>query len=199
MSKIKLNHSGGNAVSLNPPTDAPGSSDVAFKLPTTVGTAGQVLMSDGSGNLSWTDNGPMWLVKLGSDYSHTSTNTWELAPLASEVFDTDNAFNTSTHTFTVPSGKGGKYWLYYQAQVNDNPDDGENIQGRIDKNGSALQLSYDIGHASSTNQTTKCGLGWVEVLAAGDELKMYIYHHEGGSVTFDDNYNFFGGYRLIGG
>ena len=145
------------------------------------------------------NNTPMWLVKLGSDYSHTSTNTWELAPLASEVFDTDSAFNTSTYTFTVPSGKGGKYWLYYQQQVNDNPDDGENIQGRIDKNGSAISFSYGIAFSAHSNKTTKCAQGWVEDLAAGDELKMYLYPHEGGTVTYDDNYNYFGGYRLIGG
>ena len=48
MSKIKLNHSGGNAVSLNPPTDAPGSADVAFKLPTTVGSANQILKNKGT-------------------------------------------------------------------------------------------------------------------------------------------------------
>ena len=50
---IKLKHSGGNSVSLNPPTSAPTSSEVAFKLPTSDGSAGQVLMTDGSGNLSW--------------------------------------------------------------------------------------------------------------------------------------------------
>mgnify|MGYP001222367389 CR=1 FL=1 len=53
MSSIKLKHSGGNSVSLNPPTSAPTSSEVAFKLPTSDGSAGQVLKTDGSGNLSW--------------------------------------------------------------------------------------------------------------------------------------------------
>ena len=43
MSSIKLKHSGGNAVSLHPPTSAPTSSDVQFKLPTADGSAGQVL------------------------------------------------------------------------------------------------------------------------------------------------------------
>ena len=33
MSKISLKHSGGNVVSLNSPTSAPTSADVAFKLP----------------------------------------------------------------------------------------------------------------------------------------------------------------------
>ena len=50
---IKLKHSGGNSVSLNPPTSAPTSSEVAFKLPNADGSANQVLKTDGSGNLSW--------------------------------------------------------------------------------------------------------------------------------------------------
>ena len=53
MSSIKLKHSGGNSVSLNPPSSAPSSSEVAFKLPSADGSAGQVLQTDGSGNLSW--------------------------------------------------------------------------------------------------------------------------------------------------
>ena len=53
MSKISLKHSGGNVVSLNSPTSAPTSADVAFKLPNADGTNGQVLKTDGSGNLSF--------------------------------------------------------------------------------------------------------------------------------------------------
>ena len=58
MSSIKLKHSGGNSVSLNPPTSAPTSSEVAFKLPNEDGSANQLLKTDGSGNLGWaTDQG----------------------------------------------------------------------------------------------------------------------------------------------
>ena len=58
MSSLKLKHSGGNSVSLNPPTSAPTSSDVAFKLPNADGSANQLLKTDGSGNLGWaTDQG----------------------------------------------------------------------------------------------------------------------------------------------
>ena len=53
MSSIKLKHSGGNSVSLNPPTSAPTSSDVAFKLPNADGSANQYMKTDGSGNLTF--------------------------------------------------------------------------------------------------------------------------------------------------
>ena len=54
MSNIKLVHSGGNSVSLTTPSSNP-SSNVTFKLPAADGTAGQVLQSDGNGNLTFVD------------------------------------------------------------------------------------------------------------------------------------------------
>jgi len=53
MSSIKLKHSGGNAVSLHPPTSAPSASDVQFKLPVADGSNGHVLQTNGSGQLSF--------------------------------------------------------------------------------------------------------------------------------------------------
>ena len=53
MSSLKLKHSGGNSVSLNPPSSAPTSSDVAFKLPNADGSARQFMTTDGSGNLAF--------------------------------------------------------------------------------------------------------------------------------------------------
>ena len=52
MSNIKLVHSGGNSVSLTTPTSNP-ASNITFKLPQSDGSAGQVLTTDGNGNLSW--------------------------------------------------------------------------------------------------------------------------------------------------
>ena len=59
MSQIKLKHSGGNSVSLNPPTSAPTSSDVAFKLPNADGSSKQVLQTDGAGALSFALGGKL--------------------------------------------------------------------------------------------------------------------------------------------
>ena len=52
MSNIKLVHSGGNSVSLTTPTSNP-ASNITFKLPESDGSSGQVLQTDGNGNLSW--------------------------------------------------------------------------------------------------------------------------------------------------
>tara|TARA_A100001201_G_scaffold51125_1_gene50793 strand:- start:31 stop:654 length:624 start_codon:yes stop_codon:yes gene_type:complete len=62
MSKISLKHSGGNVVSLNSPTSAPTSADVAFKLPNQDGSASEALITDGSGNLSFAGTGKILQV-----------------------------------------------------------------------------------------------------------------------------------------
>ena len=66
---IKLKHSGGNSVSLNPPTSAPTSSEVAFKLPNEDGSAGQYMKTDGSGNLAFAT------VSTPPTYTEYSTQT----------------------------------------------------------------------------------------------------------------------------
>ena len=50
---IKLNGSTAGSVSLDAPASTTSSADIQFKLPVADGTAGQVLKTDGSGNLSW--------------------------------------------------------------------------------------------------------------------------------------------------
>ena len=82
---IKLKHSGGNAVSLHPPTSAPTSSDVQFKLPTADGSAGQVLTTDGSGNLSWANDNAGKILQVvqthtGSHLSNSTASGGEWAP-----------------------------------------------------------------------------------------------------------------------
>ena len=86
MSKISLKHSGGNVVSLNSPTNAPGAADVAFKLPNADGSDGQALVTDGSGNLSFTSisgagkatnlmiNGAMRVAQRGTYYPNVDNN-----------------------------------------------------------------------------------------------------------------------------
>lgn len=54
---IKLNGSTAGSVALDAPASTTGNADINFKLPVADGTAGQVLMTDGSGNLSWVTPG----------------------------------------------------------------------------------------------------------------------------------------------
>ena len=75
--KIKLVHSGGNAVSIAVPTSNPSSSEVEFKLPQADGSANQVLKTDGSGNLSFgaDQGGKILQVVESADFSSTTTTS----------------------------------------------------------------------------------------------------------------------------
>ena len=75
MSKISLKHSGGNVVSLNSPTSAPTSADVAFKLPNADGTSGQAIVTDASGNLSFAGTGKILQVVSTAKTDTTSTTS----------------------------------------------------------------------------------------------------------------------------
>jgi hypothetical protein len=55
MSSIKLPHTSGNSMSIAAPATNP-ASDLTLTLPATIGTAGQILSVNGSGNLEWIDS-----------------------------------------------------------------------------------------------------------------------------------------------
>ena len=76
MSSLKLKHSGGNSVSLNPPSSAPTSSDVAFKLPNADGSSGQYIKTDGSGALAFaTPSDTKWVYGSAADYDQWTSTT----------------------------------------------------------------------------------------------------------------------------
>ena len=82
MSKISLKHSGGNVVSLNSPSSAPTSADVAFKLPNADGTSGQALVTDASGNLSFAGTGKILQVKQAVKTDTASSNSDSYADIS---------------------------------------------------------------------------------------------------------------------
>jgi len=109
MSSLKLKHSGGNAVSLNPPSSAPTSSDVAFKLPNADGSAGQFMKTDGSGNLAFAT------VSTDIDFAQWRVNTvfsGGADPIVNwtETSDKSVTLTESSGIFSFPSTG---YWEIY--------------------------------------------------------------------------------------
>ena len=108
---IKLKHSGGNSVSLNPPTSAPTSSEVAFKLPTSDGSANQVMKTDGSGNLSFGAGGLFSSYALicdqkssGTEGGSSTSGSWMTRDLNTELADADGIVSISSNRFTLQAG-----------------------------------------------------------------------------------------------
>jgi len=113
------------------------------------------------------------------------------------AFDTDNAFNTTNSTFTVPTGKGGVYYLRGQARC-PGADDGEVVQIHFKKNDTTISKSLERRDASATNQHKKARTSILELLADGDVIDFYIYQNSGGSQTLLQTEVSFEGFRLIG-
>ena len=150
MSKISLKHSGGNVVSLNSPTNAPGAADVAFKLPNADGSDGQALVTDGSGNLSFANAGSGTATNLiingqfdvwqrattsGSTTSsgYKSADRWYLEASGGTYTASQQAFDLGQTD--VPSNP--KYYLRFNATTaNDNMgptqriEDVDSVQGQ---------------------------------------------------------------------
>ena len=71
-----------------------------------------LLSSDGSGSVTlgsgFPNNTPAFFINKTADQTLTN-NTYTKITFDSEVFDTDNAY--ASDKFTVPTGKGGKYFI----------------------------------------------------------------------------------------
>ena len=91
---IKLNAQSGGSVALDAPTQTTSSADNVYKLPVADGTAGQVLQTDGSGNLSWTTiSSPITVV-----------NTWRIN--TTEIHENVNGVITANWEENDTSGYG---------------------------------------------------------------------------------------------
>jgi hypothetical protein len=121
------------------------------------------------------------------------------------VYDTDSAFDTSTGRFTVPTGKGGKYFFTYGFQVN-NLTDNRQLAVNLKVNGSfadpngtnILNGSYAFTNAASNigNDTDDPAVTASAILdlSAGDYVEMWGRHRAPSSENA--RYMRFGAYRI---
>ena len=131
MSKISLKHSGGNVVSLNSPTSAPTSADVAFKLPNADGSAGQYMKTDGSGNLAFATLPAAGGITMIDQHRLTTSFQGTAEPLANNLERCDDNYSSpallgsqmtySSGTWTFPAT--GMYEISATATAYINNDD----------------------------------------------------------------------------
>ena len=168
MSSLKLKHSGGNSVSLNPPTSAPTSSEVAFKLPNADGSANQVLKTDGSGNLSFGAGGLFSSYAIISDTKASNVNggtftagAWQTRDLQTENADPDNIVSISSNQFTL---QAGSYLIKFQST-------GYHVHRHITKlrdiTNSANKGYGIMGYSNTTNATSNISHGMARVTISG--------------------------------
>ena len=140
MSKLLLKHSGGNGVSLNPPTSAPGSSEVAFKLPGTDGSANQLLKTDGSGNLGWADD-------ANASRTLLSTTTLSGSSTTSSTLDLTGYHYLEGWVYDVGTtgSATNDYWLRF------NGSSSANYHWLVERKDSSSNLSSNCSGSSGTS------------------------------------------------
>ena len=114
--------------------------------------------------------------------------TWQV-----ERFDTDSAF--ASNTFTVPSGKGGKY-LFNAAIRWDTDTDFQGIRLTIRKNSSNFSSVWSRNDYYQTQQLTS-----ILDLSATDTVDIVCRHTQGGSINLGPNdqgdISWFQGFKLL--
>ena len=205
MSELKLTaDSGGGSVSFKGPASTTSNAAVPFVLPVADGSAGQYLKTDGSKNLSFGtitiptsgDNTPSWLATSNTTQA-VGTGSWvQVTNLGTEEWDTDSAFASST--FTVPSGEGGEYVCFYGGYMN-GIDSGEQLMMEIRVNDSGLPHTRHIAYSFAANFKMSLRVSSIVSATAGQTIKLFVYHSEGGDQNLPDGNNVhFGGYKLNG-
>ena len=132
-------------------------------------------------------NTPAFFAKRSNSSGNTLTLNVDTALVAdSELFDTDNAYSTSTGKFIVPSGKAGKYFFHSTVAM------ASSYCGFtcfIYKNGSAFLRGNSVRNDASTMTVTG-----IMDLAVADEIQIFINADNSQAITGD---SCFEGFKLI--
>lgn len=133
-------------------------------------------------------NVPAFLAQPSSNQA-VNSDTTTIVTLGTEKLDTNNSF--SSNQFTVPSGKGGKYFLFAQLAFTTGTDF-DFLGLKFFKNGSQLN---DGSPTANFNQSAT-QIEFIEDLSVGDYVDIRIYHNRGSSIDIYSGRTWFGGYLL---
>ena len=120
-------------------------------------------------------NTPSFSVTQGSAQDISNATATKLA-FNTEVFDTDSAFDhSSNYRFTVPSGKGGKYFISVNFGIDDCGEVGDILRLRVFKNGSNMHGFRGQNVQASSNYILTTSVSGTVTLSAGDVIKCMAY------------------------
>ena len=163
-----------------------------------------IITSDGSGTITLSSGMQTAVQSAGATMTpafhaynnadqNISASTLTQVIFNTEIYDTDNAF--ASNTFTVPSGKAGKYFVYFRVGFASGTDFSYQVTVYINDSFNAdsgfranLMNDYYDNHFS----------GQVLDLSAGDTLKVKVYEGNGThNISGTENRANFGAYRII--
>ena len=137
-------------------------------------------------------NTPAFLVQGPTGGQTLSSGTWTKLTDWTNVYDTASGFDFTNDKYTIPSGQGGKYFVYGFVKYAGSAS--RRIQIAVYKNGT-------INQAAGNNVDYYAGvhLGVAISLAASDYIEIYckIDNGGGGQVMTDNLTERFGAYKII--
>ena len=157
-----------------------------------------LLSSNGSGTISAggaITNTPAFFARNNA-LQTISNNTTTIIQVNETLWDTHNAFNTSTYKYVVPTGHAGKY--FFAAHLFSRVNDGQACMIRFQVNGIDFDDSEIRFHGSGSNQQMYMTTTRTFDLSVGDAVNYIIYQGSGSSQSFSANQCYMAGHRLIG-
>ena len=141
-------------------------------------------------------NTPAFLARLSSTTQSISDDTFTKIQFNTEVYDTASAYdNSSNYRFTVPSGQGGKYFIYSAV--------------RMASSSATLTLNLKINNSNAGFSSLKAVSGELQTvflffskdLSASDYLEIFLRQQSGGSLNAsgdsNDQTTYFGAFKII--
>jgi len=135
-------------------------------------------------------NTPNFWVYLNSNQS-VATTTFTTVAFANELFDSANAFDTSTHKYTAPSA--GKWFFGVQVRKENSRTDRNLVHFKVNN---STKSDFETG--SYSNYGASIGTTIID-LNANDVVHLEFYHDRGSnqSIRGGVDSTFFYGYKLI--
>ena len=172
----------------------------------TIGASGETINVVGTlqnnGSAVGGTNTPAFRAYMGSAQTINDVTT-TLVQYNAENFDTDNAYDTSTYRFTVPSGKAGKYFFGANIYLTDAGNSIYSANLQIRKNGINIsQAEFSIDSADWYNTILQTN-GIID-LAVGDYVDCYTIANTADGTSWVAysvspwHWGVFYGYKLIG-
>lgn len=140
--------------------------------------SGATIANSGTATGFGGNNTPAFQAYLSANQT-LPDNTWTKMQANTEDFDTDSAYDNSTnYRFTVPSGEGGKYFVYFYGNIYSSG--GSSFAGidtviqirvntETDTTARFSVANYDYGGFSYQ----ACSAMGIAVLSAGDYVEFY--------------------------
>ena len=198
---LKLNGSSSGYTAIDAPASA-GSNTLV--LPTSNGSANQVLKTDGSGNLAWVAqtaaaaNTPAFQVHKGGDsgsHQNISNATNTKVTWSHEYLDTDNCFASDKFT---PTQAG---WYFFNVSLLINFGEAEDEYGTVMlyKNGSSIFEARRVEGTGTMSQALHYNF-MAQANGSGDYFEIYVYQNSGGTRELDRHElsTWWNGFKLIG-